>query len=129
LTARHGATSFKRFPEEKAFFQPECPSADIANCRVEEPVNTYDNTIRYTDFVLEQTINKLKTLEAKYNTALIYVSDHGESLGESGMFLHGMPYGLAPGLQKRVPLILWMSPSFKQANHINTDCLSKEAQN
>ncbi|WP_337241336.1 sulfatase-like hydrolase/transferase, partial [Vibrio cholerae] len=77
-------------------------------------VNTYDNTIRYTDFVLEQTINKLKTLEDKYNTALIYVSDHGESLGESGMFLHGMPYGLAPDFQKRVPLIMWMSPSFKQ---------------
>ncbi|TOK17226.1 phosphoethanolamine transferase, partial [Vibrio parahaemolyticus] len=83
----------------------------------------------YTDFVLEQTINKLKTLEDKYNTALIYVSDHGESLGESGMFLHGMPYGLAPDFQKRVPLIMWMSPSFKQAKHINTDCLSKEAQN
>ncbi|WP_218765570.1 phosphoethanolamine transferase [Vibrio parahaemolyticus] len=129
LIGSHGPTYFQRYPKEKAFFQPDCPRADIENCSVEEIVNTYDNTIRYTDFVLEQTINKLKALEDKYNTALIYVSDHGESLGESGMFLHGMPYGLAPDFQKRVPLIMWMSPSFKQAKHINTDCLSKEAQN
>ncbi len=104
LIGSHGPTYFQRYPKEKAFFQPDCPRADIENCSVEEIVNTYDNTIRYTDFVLEQTINKLKTLEDKYNTALIYVSDHGESLGESGMFLHGMPYGLAPDFQNEYRL-------------------------
>ncbi len=77
---------------------------------------------------MDQTIAKLKALEDKYNTTMIYVSDHGESLGENGLFLHGMPYGLAPDFQKRVPMILWMSPGFKQAKHINTDCLEQEAQ-
>ncbi|EMH3443174.1 phosphoethanolamine transferase [Vibrio harveyi] len=128
LIGSHGPTYFQRYPKDKAFFQPDCPRADIENCSVEQIVNTYDNTIRYTDFVLDQTIAKLKALEDKYNTAMIYVSDHGESLGENGLFLHGMPYGLAPDFQKRVPMILWMSPGFKQAKHINTDCLEQEAQ-
>ncbi|KJF81732.1 phosphoethanolamine transferase [Photobacterium angustum] len=128
LIGSHGPTYFQRYPKDKAFFQPDCSRADIENCSVEQIVNSYDNTIRYTDFVLAQTIAKLKTLEYKYNTAMIYVSDHGESLGENGMFLHGMPYGLAPDFQKRVPMMLWMSPGFKQAKHINTDCLAQEAQ-
>lgn len=128
LIGSHGPTYFQRYPKDTAFFQPDCSRADIENCSVEQIVNSYDNTIRYTDFVLAQTIEKLKTLEYKYNTAMIYVSDHGESLGENGLFLHGMPYGLAPDYQKRVPMILWMSPGFKQAKHINTDCLAQEAQ-
>ncbi|NOH66514.1 phosphoethanolamine transferase [Vibrio rotiferianus] len=128
LIGSHGPTYFQRYPKDRAFFQPDCPRADIENCSVEQIVNTYDNTIRYTDFVLDQTIAKLKTLEDKYNTAMIYVSDHGESLGENGLFLHGMPYGLAPDFQKRVPMMLWMSPGFKQAKHINSDCLQQEAQ-
>ncbi|EAR56082.1 hypothetical protein SKA34_12850 [Photobacterium sp. SKA34] len=128
LIGSHGPTYFQRYPKDKAFFQPDCPRADIENCSVEQIVNSYDNTIRYTDFVLAQTIEKLKTLEYKYNTAMIYVSDHGESLGENGLFLHGMPYGLAPDFQKRVPMMLWMSPGFKQAKHINTDCLAQESQ-
>ncbi|EAS64865.1 phosphoethanolamine--lipid A transferase [Photobacterium angustum] len=128
LIGSHGPTYFQRYPKDKAFFQPDCSRADIENCSVDQIVNSYDNTIRYTDFVLAQTIAKLKTLEYKYNTAMIYVSDHGESLGENGLFLHGMPYGLAPDFQKRVPMMLWMSPGFKQAKHINTDCLAQEAQ-
>ena len=128
LNGSHGPTYFQRYPKDKAFFQPDCPRADIENCSVEEIVNSYDNTIRYTDYVLEQTINKLTKLEDKYNTALIYLSDHGESLGESGMFLHGMPYSLAPDFQKRVPFLMWMSPNFKQAKQIDSDCLTQEAQ-
>ncbi|WP_322804858.1 phosphoethanolamine--lipid A transferase [Vibrio alfacsensis] len=128
LIGSHGPTYFQRYPKDKAYFQPDCQQADIENCSVEQIVNTYDNTIRYTDFVLAETIAKLKSLEDRYNTALIYISDHGESLGENGMFLHGMPYSLAPDYQKRVPLILWMSPGFKQAKHINTGCLNQEAQ-
>ncbi|PFG57901.1 lipid A ethanolaminephosphotransferase [Vibrio sp. ES.051] len=129
LIGSHGPTYFQRYPKDKAFFQPDCPRADIENCSREQIENSYDNTIRYTDFVLEQTINKLKALEEKYNTALIYVSDHGESLGENGMFLHGMPYALAPDVQKRIPLIMWMSPGFKHAKHLDTNCLRQEAKN
>ncbi|CAE6946309.1 phosphoethanolamine transferase [Vibrio sp. B1FLJ16] len=128
LNGSHGPTYFQRYPKDKAFFQPDCPRADIENCSVEQIINSYDNTIRYTDYVLEQTIEKLNGLEDKYNTALIYISDHGESLGENGMFLHGMPYSLAPDYQKRVPFMTWMSPGFKQVKQVNSDCLKQEAQ-
>ncbi|ELC9521585.1 phosphoethanolamine--lipid A transferase [Vibrio alginolyticus] len=129
LIGSHGPTYFQRYPRDNAFFKPDCSRADIENCSIEQIVNTYDNTIRYTDLVLAETIKKLKALESEYNTALIYISDHGESLGENGLFLHGMPYGLAPDFQKRVPLIMWLSSGFKQAKQINTDCLYKQAQN
>mgnify|MGYP000306620317 CR=1 FL=1 len=128
LIGSHGPTYFQRYPKEMAHFQPDCPRADIENCSVEQIVNTYDNTIRYTDFVMSQGIEQLTALQDKYNTAVIYLSDHGESLGENGLFLHGMPYSLAPDFQTHVPMIVWMSDGFKQAKGINVDCLSREAQ-
>ncbi|WP_232803701.1 phosphoethanolamine--lipid A transferase [Motilimonas sp. E26] len=128
LIGSHGPTYFQRYPEEQREFKPDCQRADIENCSVAQIVNTYDNTILYTDHVLNETIKKLKVLEARYNTALIYVSDHGESLGEGGLFLHGMPYRLAPEYQTKVPLMLWMSPSFAQAKNINQDCLKASAR-
>lgn len=109
IIGSHGPTYFKRYPKEMAVYQPDCPRADIENCSVEQIVNTYDNTIRYTDYVLAQLMTKLESLQKDYNTALIYISDHGESLGENGMFLHGMPYNLAPDYQTQVPLLVWMS--------------------
>ncbi|WP_332419344.1 phosphoethanolamine--lipid A transferase [Vibrio metschnikovii] len=127
LIGSHGPTYFQRYPEDKAAFMPDCPRADIENCSVEQIVNSYDNTILYTDYVLRQTIDKLKALEKSYHTALIYVSDHGESLGENGIFLHGMPYRLAPEYQTKVPLMVWMSPSFQQIKNINYDCLQESA--
>ncbi len=108
-------------------YQPDCPRADIENCSVEQIVNTYDNTIRYTDFVLAQLIEKLKSLQAQYNTALIYVSDHGESLGENGLFLHGMPYSLAPDDQTQVPLLVWLSDGFARTKGVNKTCLRQTA--
>ncbi|WP_162045319.1 phosphoethanolamine transferase [Vibrio taketomensis] len=128
LIGSHGPTYYKRYPKEMAVFQPDCPRADIENCSREQIVNSYDNTIRYTDYVLSQLIKRLTKLESKYNTALIYLSDHGESLGEDGMYLHGAPYSIAPDLQKTVPLIVWMSPGFEQVKHINRDCLQQKAQ-
>lgn len=129
LIGSHGPTYFKRYPQEARAFTPDCPRSDIENCTVEEIVNTYDNTILYTDYVLSQTIQKLKKLEDVYNTALVYISDHGESLGENGMFLHGMPYGLAPDFQTKVPLMLWMSDGFKYEKSINRTCLNDKAMN
>ncbi|RJX70988.1 phosphoethanolamine--lipid A transferase [Vibrio sinensis] len=128
LMGSHGPTYYKRYPKNHAKFLPDCERADIENCSIEQIVNTYDNTILYTDYVLNQLINKLKALETQYNTALIYVSDHGESLGENGLFLHGMPYSLAPDFQKKVPFILWMSPGFEKEKQIDTACLKQEAQ-
>ncbi|ENM5825065.1 phosphoethanolamine transferase [Vibrio metoecus] len=123
IIGSHGPTYFKRYPKEMAVYQPDCPRADIENCSVEQIVNTYDNTIRYTDYVLAQLMSKLESLQKDYNTALIYVSDHGESLGENGMFLHGMPYNLAPDYQTQVPLLVWMSQGFSQSKGIDMDCL------
>ena len=128
LIGSHGPTYYKRYPKAMAVFQPDCPRADIENCTNEQIVNSYDNTIRYTDYVLSQIIKRLTALEDKYNTALIYLSDHGESLGEGGMYLHGAPYALAPDTQTTVPLIVWMSPGFKQLKSINEDCLQRNAQ-
>lgn len=124
----HGPTYFKRYPTEMAVYQPDCPRADIENCSVEQIVNTYDNTIRYTDYVIAQLIDKLNSLQDRYNTALVYISDHGESLGENGLFLHGMPYSLAPDYQTRVPLLIWMSNGFSQSKGINTECLRKNTE-
>ncbi|CAH8213334.1 Hydrolase [Vibrio aestuarianus] len=128
LIGSHGPTYFQRYPQNKKVFQPDCPRADIENCTVVQIINTYDNTILYTDYVIAQTIEKLKALEDKYNTALIYISDHGESLGENGLFLHGMPYGLAPEYQTQVPMIFWTSPGFEREKSLNTTCLRNNAQ-
>ncbi|MDE1332624.1 phosphoethanolamine transferase [Vibrio aestuarianus] len=128
LIGSHGPTYFQRYPQNKKVFQPDCPRADIENCTVEQIINTYDNTILYTDYVIAQTIEKLKTLEDKYNTALIYISDHGESLGENSLFLHGMPYGLAPAYQTQVPMMFWTSPGFEREKSLNTTCLRNNAQ-
>lgn len=128
LIGSHGPTYYQRYPQDKATFQPDCPRADIENCSIEEIVNTYDNTILYTDYVISQTVAKLKSLQDRYNTALIYISDHGESLGENGIFLHGLPYSLAPEYQTKVPLMVWMSPSFKESKNVNYDCLQRRSQ-
>lgn len=123
IIGSHGPTYFQRYPKDMAYFQPDCPRADIENCSVEEIVNTYDNTIRYTDYVLSQLIKKLKALEGQYNTALFFISDHGESLGENGLFLHGMPYALAPETQTRVPMLFWSSPGFDEDKGLDKQCL------
>ncbi|WP_367317417.1 phosphoethanolamine--lipid A transferase [Vibrio coralliilyticus] len=128
LIGSHGPTYFQRYPKDRAMYFPDCERSDIENCTSEQIINSYDNSILYTDYVVSQTIGKLKALQKQFNTALIYVSDHGESLGEEGIYLHGLPYSLAPKFQKRVPFLLWMSPGFKQVKHINTRCLQQEAQ-
>jgi len=127
LIGSHGPTYFKRYPKEMGVFQPDCQRADIENCSHEQLVNTYDNTIRYTDFMLSQTIERLKSLEDQYNTALLYVSDHGESLGEDGVYLHGLPYSFAPLYQKRVPLIFWASDGFAKQKQLDMGCIQQEA--
>ncbi|MGL6417859.1 MCR-3-related phosphoethanolamine--lipid A transferase [Aeromonas allosaccharophila] len=127
LIGSHGPTYYKRYPDSHRQFLPDCPRSDIENCTDEELTNTYDNTIRYTDFVIAEMIAKLKTYEDKYNTALIYVSDHGESLGALGLYLHGTPYKFAPDDQTRVPMQVWMSPGFTEEKGIDMTCLQQKA--
>ncbi|BBT80178.1 phosphoethanolamine transferase [Aeromonas veronii] len=127
LIGSHGPTYYKRYPDTHRQFLPDCPRSDIENCTDEELANTYDNTIRYTDFVIAEMIAKLKKYEDKYNTALIYVSDHGESLGALGLYLHGTPYKFAPDDQTRVPMQVWMSPGFSKEKGLDMNCLQKKA--
>jgi len=104
----HGPAYFHRYPAEFERFRPACHSAEISECTDEEIGNAYDNAILYTDYFLAQVIALLKANEPRFQTAMLYISDHGESLGENGLYLHGMPYMLAPPEQVDVPVILWV---------------------
>ncbi len=107
----HGPAYFKRYPDEFELFTPACRTEDISKCSNEEIGNAYDNTIAYTDYFLSEVIQLLKANTPRFETAMLYVSDHGESLGESGLYLHGLPYAFAPKEQTEVPLIMWLGES------------------
>lgn len=107
----HGPAYFKRYPPEFERFKPACQSLDFADCTTEEINNAYDNAILYTDYFLSRVIQLLKTNTPHYETAMLYVSDHGESLGEHGLYLHGAPYFMAPREQTEVPVVLWVGES------------------
>lgn len=108
MMGSHGPTYYKRYPENHTVFEPECARSDIQNCSSEQLLNTYDNTIAYTDFVLSKVIENLAALPENIDTSMLYVSDHGESLGESGAYLHGFPYALSPEEQRAIPLLVWL---------------------
>ncbi|MFM5470099.1 phosphoethanolamine transferase [Aeromonas veronii] len=127
LMGSHGPTYFRRYPASERVFMPDCPRSDIENCSNEELVNTYDNTIRYTDKVVGLLIDKLKSLESQYDVGLVYLSDHGESLGAMGLYLHGTPYKFAPDDQTRVPLLTWFSPQLQADRELDMGCLAAEA--
>lgn len=127
LMGSHGPTYFRRYPASERAFMPDCPRSDIENCSNEELVNTYDNTIRYTDKVVGLLIDKLKSLESQYDVGLVYLSDHGESLGAMGLYLHGTPYKFAPDDQTRVPLLTWFSPQLQADRQLDMGCLAAEA--
>jgi lipid A ethanolaminephosphotransferase len=118
----HGPSYFMRYPPEAEKFAPACQTPELKSCSPEEVLNAYDNTIAYTDKTLAETINFLQAQES-LSTAMLYISDHGESLGEGGLYLHGAPYFLAPKEQTHVPMILWMSDSFAAQFGHNTGCL------
>ena len=110
----HGPKYYKRYPDEFSLFKPACKKATPQECTDKEIINAYDNTILYTDHVISQLINYLKTKQAENDTFLIYASDHGESLGENGVYLHGLPYFLAPEVQTHIPMLSWFSESYIQ---------------
>lgn len=103
----HGPAYYKRYPKEFEVFKPVCQTSELAKCTNEEITNAYDNAILYTDYFLSKVIELLKANNGKFNTAMLYVSDHGESLGENGIYLHGLPYMMAPKEQKDIAMIMW----------------------
>jgi len=110
----HGPAYYKRYPAELERFTPVCKTNQLEACPREHIINAYDNVIVYTDFFLSQVINTLKQYEGKFETALFYAGDHGESLGENNLYLHGLPYAFAPDEQKRVPMFIWFGDSLIQ---------------
>jgi lipid A ethanolaminephosphotransferase len=122
----HGPAYAERTPAAFKRFLPECTSAHLPDCSREQLRNAYDNTIAYTDHVLGSAIQWLRG-RADFDGALVYVADHGESLGENNLYLHGLPYALAPDVQKHIPWITWLSPGFEQRSGVMTQCLQSRA--
>ncbi len=122
----HGPAYYKRYPKEFEKFTPVCQSNQLEQCSREEINNAYDNAILYTDFFLSETIKLLKRNNNDFEAALLYVSDHGESLGENGLYLHGLPYMLAPDSQKHVPMLMWFGDNF-DSNEVDLDLLKQKS--
>jgi len=118
----HGPAYWKRYPDEFRKFGPVCQTNELEQCSREQITAAYDNTILYTDYFLDKTIKVLK--EAGVPASMLYFSDHGESLGEKNMYLHGAPYIFSPEEQRKVPMMLWMSDSFSQRFRVDRSCLA-----
>ena len=123
----HGPAYALRSPASIKRFGPECQSRSLLDCSRQEIVDAYDNSILYTDHFLAATVHWLEARRAQADTAMVYVADHGESLGENNLYLHGLPYAMAPDVQKRVPWITWLSPEFEARRHLSTRCLQRRA--
>lgn len=123
----HGPSYWLRYPADREIFSPACKTPELTECTTEEIVNAYDNTIAYTDYFLAQVIDLLEATD-RVIPAMYYVSDHGESLGEGGLYLHGTPYFMAPEYQTHVPMVIWMSDRFRASLAIDSDCLRAAAK-
>lgn len=123
----HGPTYYNRYPKEFRKFTPTCDTNEIQSCSQVQLVNTYDNTVLYVDYIVDKAIKLLQSKQDKFTTSLVYLSDHGESLGENGIYLHGLPYSIAPDTQKHVPMLLWLSDDYQKRYGVNYDCLKKES--
>jgi len=110
----HGPAYYKRYPKAFEKFKPVCKTNQLEECSQQEIINAYDNAILYTDYFLDQVIKFLKKYDDKYDTAMIYMSDHGESLGEDGVYLHGLPYFMAPDAQTHIGAVMWFGKGMQQ---------------
>jgi lipid A ethanolaminephosphotransferase len=126
MMGNHGPAYFRRYPAAYRRFRPDCPTAELRKCSREQVVNAYDNAILYTDHVLADVIHTLANDPRRFESAMIYVSDHGESLGEHGLYLHGIPYAIAPDYQTHVPMLVWLSRQLT-ATDVSLDCLRRRA--
>ncbi|MET0328059.1 MAG: phosphoethanolamine--lipid A transferase [Luteimonas sp.] len=127
MLGNHGPAYFERYPDAFERYRPTCTSIDLARCAKPDIVNAYDNAVLYTDHVLGQLIDLLAARTDR-DSALLYVSDHGESLGEYGLFLHGAPYPIAPAQQLHVPMVLWTAASSARSMGLDLACVTDAAQ-
>ena len=122
----HGPAYYKRSSADSKRFMPECKTNVLAECSHGELINAYDNSIVHTDQFLAHTIDWLKTQLPKFDTGMLYMSDHGESLGEFGLFLHGLPYNIAPDVQKHVPMVAWFDAGLLAREKLSMGCLQAD---
>ena len=124
----HGPAYSKRYPTRFRQFTPTCENSNLSACSQKEIVNSYDNSILYTDYFLSKVVEFLQQRTEKYASAMLYISDHGESLGENNLYLHGLPYYMAPKTQTSVPFLAWFSKQYQQQLAVDTQCLSAKQQ-
>ena len=122
----HGPAYYQRYPEVFRRFTPTCDTNQIQQCTREQLRNTYDNTVLYTDHILAEIIKLLQN-KSGLASAMWYFSDHGESLGENGIYLHATPYAIAPEEQTRVPMLFWANHDFSSISNLDMDCLRRHA--
>ncbi|WP_229459502.1 phosphoethanolamine transferase [Massilia cavernae] len=122
----HGPSYWKRYPGQFQDFGPVCETNDLAKCSRESIVAAYDNTILYTDFVISKAIGLLaqSSVQDGVDASLVYFSDHGESLGENNLYLHGAPYVISPSGQRHVPMMVWLSDGFRSRFRLDQNCLA-----
>jgi len=125
LKGSHGPAYYQRYPAAFARFQPGCDTAELQTCSYDKVVNSYDNTIVYTDHILGRIVDTLAA-DAGTDSAMLYLSDHGESLGEHDIYLHGASWDSAPSQQKHIPLLLWLSPGWKQGTGLADACIDAQ---
>jgi len=123
----HGPAYYQRYPKQFEQFTPVCRTNKLQECSREAITNAYDNSLLYTDHVLARLIDLLKQQQSHYNTAMWYMSDHGESLGENNLYLHGAPYSMSPETQRHIPMLQWFSPGFLEQSGLDQACLSQRA--
>lgn len=126
MIGSHGPSYYLRYPPSAEHFAPACRTAEFADCSVEEIVNAYDNSIRFTDDVIARTIDLLSA-QTHVVPAVLYLSDHGESLGEDGLYLHAAPYFMAPATQTTVPMMMWLPESYASGLAVQRDCVEAKA--
>ena len=121
----HGPAYYKRSTPAQKKFEPECRTEVLSECGQQALINAYDNSIVATDAFLAGAVDWLRQRSAESDTGLLYVSDHGESLGEYGLYLHGMPYAVAPDVQKHVPMVAWFSAPLQKRLGLSDACLRR----
>jgi len=127
MKGSHGPAYYLRSPEKFKKFLPECRTNQLQDCPRQELINAYDNTIVYSDYVLSQVIKLLQENNQRFDTAMLYMADHGESTGEKGIYLHAAPYMIAPEEQTHIGALQWFSPSFLQRMKLDKNCLLRKA--
>ena len=124
----HGPLYYKRYPKEFEIYKPACNN-ELDECSVKEIINAYDNSIYYTSYILKEIIDRLIALSNEYNTMLIFMSDHGQSLGENGIFMHSAPFDTAPKDQKNPAFFIWLNDDFANTFNIDKQCLRNKINN